>query len=95
MFTFSTRLRLAAAGAAWVITGAVVLGSQPPSLDARLAKVLERAGFTGRIEASLERRLGRRLDPELVDVGRLLFFDNINGLHQDNSCAGCHSPAFG
>ena len=64
-------------------------------LDLRLARVLQDAGFTGRIAATLERRLGRRLDPRLVDVGRLLFFDNINGLHQDNACAGCHSPAFG
>jgi cytochrome c peroxidase len=42
----------------------------------------------------LEQRLGRRLDPQLADVGRLLFFDNRLGLHEDNSCAGCHSPAF-
>jgi cytochrome c peroxidase len=25
----------------------------------------------------------------------LIFFDKINGLHNDNSCAGCHTPAFG
>jgi cytochrome c peroxidase len=30
-----------------------------------------------------------------AELGRLLFFDNILGLHDDNSCAGCHSPAFG
>ena len=40
-------------------------------------------------------RLGRPLDPALADLGRLLFFDKILGLHDDNSCAGCHSPAFG
>jgi cytochrome c peroxidase len=53
------------------------------------------AGFTGRVESTLEKRLGRPLNQRLVDLGRLLFFDNINGLHEDNSCAGCHSPAFG
>lgn len=64
-------------------------------VDSRLAAVLARAGFTGRIESTLAERLGRPLNVELADLGRLLFFDNINGLHQDNSCAGCHSPAFG
>jgi cytochrome c peroxidase len=28
-------------------------------------------------------------------LGRLLFFDKILGLHNDNSCAGCHDPARG
>ena len=43
----------------------------------------------------LEARLGRSVDPELAELGRLLFFDKILGLHNDNSCAGCHAPAFG
>jgi cytochrome c peroxidase len=64
------------------------------SLDRRLAASLRRVGFSGRIESTLERRLGRALDDRLVEVGRLLFFDNVLGLHEDNSCAGCHSPAF-
>lgn len=64
-------------------------------LDAELASVLAASGFTGSIEATLPARLGRPLDPALADVGRLLFFDNVLGLHEDNSCAGCHSPAFG
>ncbi len=64
-------------------------------LDAELRQVLTGAGFTGRVEASLPTRLGRPLDPEKVELGRLLFFDNILALHSDNSCAGCHSPAFG
>ena len=63
-------------------------------VNKKLAAVLATAGFTGRIESTLTRRLGRRLDPELVEAGRLLFFDNVLGLHEDNSCAGCHSPAF-
>jgi cytochrome c peroxidase len=64
-------------------------------LDRELHGVLQTAGFTGQIEATLEARLGRALDPALADLGRLLFFDKILGLHDDNSCAGCHSPAFG
>lgn len=65
------------------------------NLDERLAKTLAQAGFTGTVQSSLTSRLGRPLNPALVDVGRLLFFDNILGLHNDNSCAGCHSPAAG
>lgn len=64
-------------------------------LDLRLARVLKEAGFTGRVQQSLEGRLGRRLDPKLVRLGRTIFFDNILGLHRDNACAGCHSPAAG
>ena len=64
-------------------------------LDRTLIAVLRDAGFTGNVEASLEARLGRRIDPALADLGRLLFFDKILGLHNDNSCAGCHAPAFG
>jgi cytochrome c peroxidase len=63
-------------------------------LDRRLLRRLQQAGFTGRIEQSLPQRLGRPVDPKLADLGRLLFFDNVLGLHGDNSCAGCHSPAF-
>jgi hypothetical protein len=66
-----------------------------PGLDRHLAKVLAAAGFTGKIESRLEARLGRPLDPALVDLGRLLFFEKMLGLDNDNSCAGCHSPAFG
>ncbi|TKB67316.1 MAG: hypothetical protein E8D52_12065 [Nitrospira sp.] len=65
------------------------------SPDDELRGVLQAAGFTGNIEATLPARLGRPVNPQLADVGRLLFFDKILGLHNDNSCAGCHSPAFG
>ena len=68
---------------------------QEEDRDAKLEELLRQAGFTGRIEQTLETRLGRPIDPKLKDLGRLVFFDNINGLHDDNSCAGCHSPAFG
>jgi hypothetical protein len=41
-------------------------------LDGALAVVLRQAGFTGRIAATLEQRLGRRIDPNLAEIGRLL-----------------------
>jgi cytochrome c peroxidase len=61
----------------------------------RLFDLLAAAGFTGRIQFSLEQRLGRPLDPVLATLGRDLFFDNVTGLHDDNSCSGCHSPTHG
>jgi cytochrome c peroxidase len=70
-------------------------GHQDDDLDAQLAAVLSRARFTGRIESTLEARLGRRVDARLADVGRLLWFDTAHSLGQDNTCAGCHSPTNG
>ena len=64
-------------------------------LNAQLAAVLAAKGFTGTVQASLEDRLGRRINPKLADLGRLLWFDNAHSLHQDNTCAGCHSPTNG
>lgn len=64
-------------------------------LDQALARVLRQAGFTGTIESTLEQRLGRPINPKLADIGRLLWFDTITGLNDDNSCAGCHSPTAG
>ena len=64
-------------------------------LNATLVAVLQREGFTGRIESTLERRLDRPLNRRLADVGRLLWFDTITGLNDDNTCAGCHSPTAG
>jgi cytochrome c peroxidase len=68
---------------------------RPPTVDVQLSRLLNAHGFTGRIEEQLEVRLGRRLDPELADLGRHLFFDPILALRGDNSCAGCHAPQFG
>ncbi len=65
------------------------------SLDRQVRATLRRNGFTGRMAAQLERRLGRRIRPELADVGRLLWFDTVIGLNNDNTCAGCHSPTAG
>ncbi|MDQ3116418.1 MAG: hypothetical protein M3Q86_07380 [Verrucomicrobiota bacterium] len=64
-------------------------------VDQELRAVLSNHGFTGRVESTLEQRLGRPLDPAKADLGRLLFFDKFVGLHGDNSCAGCHSPLNG
>jgi cytochrome c peroxidase len=64
-------------------------------LDQSLALILRQAGFTGKIESTLEQRLGRRIDPQLANIGRLLWFDTITGLNDDNTCAGCHSPTAG
>ncbi|HEU0295958.1 MAG TPA: cytochrome c peroxidase [Anaerolineales bacterium] len=69
--------------------------AQGSSLDAELQAVLRQAGFTGRIESTLEQRLGRRLDLQLADLGRNLWFDTLTGLNNDNTCAGCHSPTAG
>lgn len=67
------------------------------SLDAQLTAVLNQHGFTGRINSTLEQRLGRNIDNQLADLGRLLFFDTVTGLNNDNNCSGCHAPtnAFG
>src|SRR5712692_9198845 len=69
------------------------------SLDSELAAVLSAAGFTGNIEQTfrerLEANLGRPINPKLADLGRLLWFDKIQSLHQDNTCGGCHSPTNG
>src|SRR5437870_10825040 len=75
-------------------TGAAV-AADGSATDRQLQAVLRRAGFTGRVESSLEQRLGRPVDPQLADLGRLLFFDKIGALHADNSCSGCHAPPSG
>lgn len=80
----------------------VVLGpAQSPraagndALDQDLSARLKEFGFTGSIEATLEQRLGRHLDNKRANLGRLLWFDTITGLNNDNTCAGCHSPTNG
>ena len=64
-------------------------------VDQELRGLLARYGFTGRIASTLESRLGRRIDRQLADLGRQLWFDPIQGLNNDNACAGCHSPTNG
>ena len=65
------------------------------SLDAQVRSVLQQQGFTGTAGSSIEDRLGRPINRSLADLGRLLFFDTGGGLHDDNTCGGCHSPANG
>jgi cytochrome c peroxidase len=56
-------------------------------LDRALAIVLRQAGFTVRIEVTLERRIGHCLNPQPADAGRLLWFDTLTGLNNDNTCS--------
>lgn len=82
----------------WMSSLALVIaadGSGGSTLDAQLARVLEEQGYTGRVESTLQDRLGRRIDQDLANLGRLLWFDNVHSLHQDNTCGGCHSPSNG
>jgi len=65
------------------------------AIDQYLVERLQRLGFTGNIEATLEQRLGRPVDAARANVGRLLWFDTITGLNNDNTCTGCHSPTRG
>ena len=65
------------------------------ALDGQLSFVLSQQGFTGRIGSTLERRLGRKVDNQLADLGRNLFHDTIVGLNNDNSCSGCHAATAG
>ena len=67
----------------------------PGNLDATLRAYLTSHGFTGHIASTLEARLGRRIDRQLADIGRQLWFDPIHGLNGDNTCGGCHSPTNG
>ncbi len=66
-------------------------------LDGQVLAALHSAGFTGTIQSQFLPALGRPLNPQLADLGRLLWFDKSGGLHDDNTCGGCHSPsrAFG
>lgn len=65
------------------------------SIDRTLIRVLDDAGFTGTIEATFKRKLGRPIDEKRANLGRLLWFDIVGGLNDDNTCGGCHSPTNG
>jgi cytochrome c peroxidase len=64
-------------------------------LSGELIAALRAKGFTGRIESTLENRLGRPIDNRLADLGRLVFHDSLLGLNNDNSCSGCHAAPVG
>lgn len=81
--------------AALIVCAACDLPPDPvaqAALDAKLSAHLAEREFTGRIESTLDARLGRPVDAQLAEVGRFLFFDPILSLTGDNSCAGCHGP---
>jgi cytochrome c peroxidase len=65
------------------------------SLDQELRTTLASHGFTGRIESTVQARLGRPVNEKLAAPGHLLYFDAILGIKQDNACAACHSPTTG
>jgi cytochrome c peroxidase len=65
------------------------------ALNEELSALLSQHGFTGRVGLSLEERLGRKIDNQLSDLGRLAFHDSLLGLNDDNSCAGCHAAPLG
>src|SRR5262245_19228037 len=73
----------------------LVGASSAADIDQRLRDNLRESGFTGRIESTLVPRLGRPVNPQMAELGRLLFFDTIHSLHDDNTCAGCHTPNYG
>jgi len=64
-------------------------------LDEQLQNVLNEHAFTGTMHQQLETRLGRKIDNQLADLGRLAFHDSFLGLNNDNSCSGCHAAAVG
>src|SRR5436190_19418106 len=82
-----------------LIPAAFASGTGDGAIDRDLAAVLSAAGFTGDIEHTFQTRLrsnlGRPIDAKLADLGRLLWFDKLHSLHQDNTCGGCHSPTNG
>jgi cytochrome c peroxidase len=92
-----TRLISAVVGGLMVLCFFTATGSAKNDviLDQQLDAALKQAGFTGKVASTLEQRLGHHLDNNLADLGRLLFFDTVGGLNNDNNCSGCHSPTNG
>ena len=81
---------------ALLLPAARLSAGQPQDIvDQALTARLQQLGFTGKIGDSIEQRLGRPIDRARAELGRLLWFDTISGLNNDNSCAGCHSPTRG
>jgi cytochrome c peroxidase len=78
-----------------VLTPGTSASSGDIALNDQLSAVLNQHGFTGRIASTLEQRLGRKIDNQLADLGRLAFHDSLLGLNDDNSCSGCHAAPNG
>jgi cytochrome c peroxidase len=64
------------AAAVFMLLGDSRFGRAQYDLDSALAAALKQAGFTRNIQATLEGRLGRKIDKKLANLGRLLWFDN-------------------
>jgi cytochrome c peroxidase len=78
-----------------VLTPRTSASSGDGALNEQLSAILSQLGFTGRVGLSLEDRLGRKIDDQLADLGRLAFHDSLLGLNDDNSCSGCHAAPLG
>ena len=78
-----------------VLTRRTLASNGADVLTDELSAVLSQHGFTGRVGLSLEQRLGRKIDHQLADLGRLAFHDSLLGLNNDNSCSGCHAAPLG
>src|SRR4029453_18138512 len=93
------RSRVVAVLVAGILGGlsAALWADSSKRLDAELARVLTAHGFTGQIESRFREKLGRPIDRQRANLGRLLWFDIIGGLNNDNTCGGCPCPpnAFG
>jgi cytochrome c peroxidase len=72
-----------------------VFANGSAAVDDELAHVLIAHGFTGQIESTFREKLRRPIDQKRANLGRLLWFDIIGGLNNDNTCGGCHSPTNG
>ena len=98
---FIQRYKLSIVSVALICVAVVILSpgasatSTDDVLNEQLSASLSQHGFTGRVGLSLEQRLGRRIDNQLADLGRLAFHDTLLGLNDDNSCSGCHSAPLG
>src|SRR6185503_2713148 len=78
-----------------VLTPRTSASSGNDFVNEQLTTILSQHGFTGRVGLSLEQRLGRKIDNQLADLGRLAFHDSLLGLNNDNSCSGCHAAHLG
>jgi cytochrome c peroxidase len=78
-----------------LLTPKTSASSGDDTLNEQLTALLKQHLFTGRVGLSLEQRLGRKVDNQLADLGRLVFHDSLLGLNDDNSCSGCHAAHLG
>ena len=66
-------LRIVVACVASLMAASIARAEQ--DLDGQVRAALQNAGLTGTIQFQLVPALGRPLDPQLADLGRLLWFD--------------------